>query len=186
MALLRVRLRGKTVCEVNLTEDRSYVAGRKEDCDIVLQPEKGISREHFKVSFNGSWNVEVVSRYGEVIHNGEQVQQFQLEHGAMFTVPPYEFDFLNTVAEAPAYQEAPAMSGGENLPAVMGSAPDSFDGSDEKTMIGVAPTAAFAMLRRRRPRHCSSRAIVSRLSSVRSTTRARRWQSSRCRIAAPR
>ncbi|AFY00172.1 FHA domain-containing protein [Bdellovibrio bacteriovorus] len=143
MALLRVRLRGKTVCEVNLTEDRSYVAGRKEDCDIVLQPEKGISREHFKVFFNGSWNVEVVSRYGEVIHNGEQVQQFQLEHGAMFTVPPYEFDFLNTVAEAPVYQEAPVMNSGENLPAVLGSAPESFDGSDEKTMIGVAPTAAF-------------------------------------------
>lgn len=144
MALLKVRLRGKTVCEVNLAEDRSYVAGRKEDCDIVLQPEKGISREHFKISFNGTWNVEVVSRYGEVIHNGEQVPQFQLEHGAMFTVPPYEFDFLMTVAEAPVYQHQEPESHGENLPAVMGSAaPESFDGSDEKTMIGVAPTAAY-------------------------------------------
>ena len=47
MARLKVRLRGKTVYDVALTEDRSYVAGRKEDCDIVLQPEKGISREHF-------------------------------------------------------------------------------------------------------------------------------------------
>ncbi|UXR64969.1 FHA domain-containing protein [Bdellovibrio bacteriovorus] len=144
MALLRVRLRGKTVCEVNLSEDRSYVAGRKEDCDIVLQPEKGISREHFKVSFvNGSWTVEVVSRYGEVIYNGDQVQQFSLEHGSQFSVPPYEFDFLNTVAEVPAYEEQPAASTGENLPALTGVHAESFEGSDEKTMIGVAPTAAF-------------------------------------------
>nr|BFD58306.1 hypothetical protein CKG001_04130 [Bdellovibrio sp. CKG001] len=144
MALLRVRLRGKTVCEVNLSEDRSYVAGRKEDCDIVLQPEKGISREHFKVFFaGGTWNVEVVSRYGEVIHNGEQVQQFSLDHGSQFSVPPYEFDFLNTVAEAPAYEEQPQAPTGENLPALAGAHLESFEGSDEKTMIGVAPTAAF-------------------------------------------
>ncbi|WP_347356026.1 FHA domain-containing protein [Bdellovibrio sp.] len=145
MALLRVRLRGKTVCEVNLSEDRSYVAGRKEDCDIVLQPEKGISREHFKV-FNsgGTWNVEVVSRYGEVVYNGEQVQQFALEHGSQFSVPPYEFDFLNTVAEAPVYEEQqPAVPTGENLPALTDAHAESFEGSDEKTMIGVAPTAAF-------------------------------------------
>lgn len=142
MALLRVRLRGKTVCEVKLTEDRSYIAGRKEDCDIVLQPEKGISREHFRLSFsNGFWNVEVVSRYGEVIFNGESVQSFALEHGCGFTVPPYEFDFLNTVAEVPAPEVA--MSGGENLPALTGVSSDAFDGNDEKTMIGVAPMVAF-------------------------------------------
>lgn len=143
MGLLRVRLRGKTVCEVNLVQDRSYVAGRKEDCDIVLQPEKGISREHFKVSFNGNaWTVEVVSRYGEVMLNGEPQQQFNLEHGTMFAVPPYEFDFLNTTAAAASSPEEVAYSG-ENLPALTGVHADSFEGSDEKTMIGVAPTAAY-------------------------------------------
>ncbi|MEK2644108.1 FHA domain-containing protein [Bdellovibrio sp. BCCA] len=145
MARLRVRLRGKPIYDITLSEDRSYIAGRKEDCDIVLQPEKGISREHFKVSFNnGAWNVEVVSRYGEVIYNGEQVQQFTLEHGSQFSIPPYEFDYLNTSDEVPASAEAHA--GSSNLPAVTGihaSDGEAFDGSEEKTVIGVAPTAAY-------------------------------------------
>lgn len=144
MSLLRVRLRGTTVFEVNLAEDRSYVAGRKEDCDIVLQPEKGISREHFKISYNGSgWGVEVVSRYGEVIFNGEPQQHFELEHGHLFAVPPYEFEFLQTLkAAGSAVNEAGAFSG-ENLPALSGVHTASFDGSEEKTMIGVAPTSAY-------------------------------------------
>lgn len=147
MARLRVRLRGKPVYDITLAEDRSYVAGRKEDCDIVLQPEKGISREHFKLSFaDGAWNVQVVSRYGEVIYNGEQVQQFSLEHGSQFSIPPYEFDYLNTTDEvaAPVMAEAEAGVGtSANLPAVMGSGGDGFEGSEEKTVIGVAPTAAY-------------------------------------------
>ncbi|WP_413613006.1 FHA domain-containing protein [Bdellovibrio sp. HCB-110] len=144
MARLRVRLRGKPVYDITLSEDRSYIAGRKEDCDIVLQPEKGISREHFKVSFaNGAWNVEVVSRYGEVMFNGEHVQQFTLEHGSQFHIPPYEFDYLNTSDEASPGMSAAGTSA--NLPAVTGvhTGGDDFDGSEEKTVIGVAPTAAY-------------------------------------------
>ncbi len=52
-------------------------------------PKKAFSREHFKISFiNGSWIVDVVSRYGEVIYNGEQVQQITLVHGSQFAIPP--------------------------------------------------------------------------------------------------
>ena len=40
MALLKVKLRGKTVCEAGLSEERPYIAGRKEECDIVLESEK--------------------------------------------------------------------------------------------------------------------------------------------------
>lgn len=143
MARLRVRLRGKPVYDLTLSEDRTYVAGRKEDSDIVLQPEKGISREHFKVYFaNGAWNVEVVSRYGEVVYNGEQVQQFTLDHGSQFAIPPYEFDFLNTSAEASMPQSSDESS---HLPAVAGSEPPAggFDGSEEKTVIGASPTTPY-------------------------------------------
>ncbi|MEN0057661.1 MAG: FHA domain-containing protein, partial [Bdellovibrio sp.] len=134
MARLRVRQRGKTVYDIALSEGQSYVAGRKEDCDIVLEPEKGISREHFKLSFaEGAWTVEVISRYGEVMANGEPAQHFTLEHGSQFSIPPYEFDYLESADESESY-----------LPAVTGvGAADSFDGSDEKTVIGVAPTAAY-------------------------------------------
>lgn len=138
MARLRVRLRGKPVYDITLAEDRSYVAGRKEDCDIVLQPEKGISREHFKISFvEGAWQIEVVSRYGEVIHNGEQIQQLTLSHGVVFSLPPYEFDYLNTTDEVPKVDSS-------NLPALTGvHESEDFNGSEEKTVIGVAPLAAY-------------------------------------------
>lgn len=153
MARLKVRLRGKTVYDIALAADRAYVAGRKDDCDIVLQPEKGISREHFKLSqVSGNWTVEVISRYGDVIQNGEKIQQFTLDHGSSFAVPPYEFDFLMTADVGPM-DDAPMMnasqSGNGDLaypPAVTSThqvTNDDFQGSDEKTVIGVAPTAAF-------------------------------------------
>lgn len=142
MAHLRVRLRGKIVYDIALSEDRSYVVGRKEDCDIVLQAEKGISREHFRMSYaNGTWNVEVVSRYGEVIFNGEKVEQFTLEQGSQFFVPPYEFDFLNIAEEIPRMEPVPSSS---NIPAVTGVvASGAFEGSEEKTVIGGAVMAAY-------------------------------------------
>ncbi|WP_413583356.1 FHA domain-containing protein [Bdellovibrio sp. HCB288] len=141
MAHLIVRLRGKTVYNMPLEDGRSYVAGRKEDCDIVLQPEKGISREHFKISSeNGQWTLQVISRYGEVMVNGEPVQQISLDHGFNFTIPPYEFDFLSSSANAqPAVVDvnpAPAPEA-SYLPAVQG------DMGAEKTIVGAAPTAAF-------------------------------------------
>jgi pSer/pThr/pTyr-binding forkhead associated (FHA) protein/tetratricopeptide (TPR) repeat protein len=136
MARLKVRLRGKPVYDVNLQEDRAYIAGRKEDSDIVLQPEKGISREHFKIAFqNGGWTIEVVSRYGEVFFNGDAVPQFALEHGSRFSVPPYEFEFLMTS------ENASASSG--HLPAVSDSGDSDGSGPEEKTVVGAAPSAAY-------------------------------------------
>lgn len=147
MAHLRVRLRGKLVYDVNLNPEQSYVAGRKEDCDIVLQPEKGISREHFKIFFdNNAWNVQVVSRYGEVTYNGQNVQQFSLEHGGQFSIPPYEFDYLDGVEEGPSMPvQEEGLDLSANLPALTnaGVRSEVFDGSDEKTVIGVAPMVAY-------------------------------------------
>ncbi|WP_373998818.1 FHA domain-containing protein [Bdellovibrio bacteriovorus] len=148
MARLKVRLRGKPVYDIQLTEDRTYVAGRKEDCDIVLQPEKGISREHFKLSFvSGAWTVDVISRYGDITYKGEQVQQFALEHGSQFSIPPYEFDFVLTAATTSDESVAPTPDYGggtsANLPAVQGEGSDGFGGSEEKTVIGVAPQVAY-------------------------------------------
>ena len=143
MAHLIVRLRGKTIYNMPLEESRSYVAGRKEDCDVVLQPEKGISREHFKISaVNGQWTLDVISRYGEVIQNGEPVQQISLDHGSSFTVPPYEFDFL--MSSATVQSQEPAYDP-NNLPVVASAgepAEQSFSGDDEKTVVGAAPTSA--------------------------------------------
>jgi pSer/pThr/pTyr-binding forkhead associated (FHA) protein len=144
MGRLRVRLRGKPVYDFNLKEERSYVVGRKEDCDIVLQPEKGISREHFKISFaSGTWVVEVVSRYGEVLFEGQKVQEFNLQSGSHFYVPPYEFEFSQSADSSPAE----VANDTSNLPVPSeGLSADNFNGSDEKTRVGLAPLAAFVKI----------------------------------------
>lgn len=145
MARLKVRLRGKVVSEIPLAEDRQYLAGRKDDCDIRLEPEKGISREHFRLSsVNGQWTVEVLSRFGEVALGGEKVSSATLEHGVVFTVPPYEFEFLMTSGDAGASASSPPATTDVELD----SAPGSTDSPDdmepvEKTVVGVAPSVPY-------------------------------------------
>jgi pSer/pThr/pTyr-binding forkhead associated (FHA) protein/tetratricopeptide (TPR) repeat protein len=121
MARLRVRLRGKITQDLQLAPDRTYLAGRRDDCDIVLLNEKGISREHFKIFFAGDkWNIEVMSRFGDMLADGEKIQQMTLEGSKLFYVGPYEFEYsevssdlvavgqagLPEEAMAPAYAEA--------------------------------------------------------------------------------
>lgn len=146
MARLKVRLRGKILSEIPLEEGRSYTAGRKDDCDILLEGEKGISREHFRIaSVNGVWTLDVLSRFGEILLGGEKISTTALDHGTTFTVPPYEFEFLMTSgdplvpsdrAEGPvvAYEE-----GFSSGPADEGSQ----DGALEKTYVGVAPSLPY-------------------------------------------
>lgn len=100
MSRLKVKLRGAILAEVHLENDRQYVAGRKEDCDIRLQPEKGISREHFRLSLaEGIWQVDLLARFGDIINQGTKVNTLKLQHGTQFSVPPYEFEFLEGVME---------------------------------------------------------------------------------------
>lgn len=153
MARLKVRLRGKVISELPLAEDRQYIGGRKDDADIRLQGEKGISREHFRLSAqNGVWSVESLSRFGEVLLGGEKVQSMQLEHGHMFGVPPYEFEFLLTSGDSTsATPSAPSEEGEAPPPMAMG-APVSTGAvavasqpefSEEKTFVGVAPSVPY-------------------------------------------
>jgi len=120
MARLRARLRGKVTQDLALDPNRSYLAGRKEDCDIVLVNEKSISREHFKVFYSeGQWQIEVLSKYCDVLIEGEAIQQSPLKNHQLFFLGPYEFEFSEEMpssegvsadaAEAPAPSiEAPA------------------------------------------------------------------------------
>lgn len=128
MAKLKVKLRGKLVQEFALDENQSYIAGRKEDCDIVLSAEKGISREHFQLSpQNGVWFVNVISKYGEVLIGGTPIHESQqLEHGMSFSVPPYEFEFSVALADV----------GSEIAVA-------NEDFNEEKTFVGAARSIPY-------------------------------------------
>ena len=100
MARLKVLLRGAQISDISLDPTKEYLAGRKESCDIVLQPEKGISREHFKVKFqDGFWTIQSLSRFGEIYSGGQRVEKMNVEHGGSFQVPPYEFQFRDLPQE---------------------------------------------------------------------------------------
>jgi pSer/pThr/pTyr-binding forkhead associated (FHA) protein len=97
MARLKVRLRGQPVSEIKLRQDKIYTAGRKDDSDILLQGDTGISREHFQILFqDGQWRLNVTSRFGDVLVGSEKVQTLNLEENSFFSVPPYEFEFSAT------------------------------------------------------------------------------------------
>lgn len=137
MARLRVRLRGKIIQDLQLAPDRTYLAGRKDDCDIVLLNEKGISREHFKIAYAGDkWNLEVLSRFGDVLADGEKIQQLMLEGSKLFYLGPYEFEY----SEASSELVAVARPG---LPEA--SAGPAYADVDvhEKTFIGVNSTVPY-------------------------------------------
>lgn len=129
MPRLRVLLRGAQISDLNLSPDREYVGGRKESCDIRLQPEKGISREHFKLKFDeGRWMLTSLSRFGEIFSLGQRVESISLEHGQVFQIPPYEFilsDVPDSVSDAVNASEIPAA------------------GEDERTVIGVAQQVPY-------------------------------------------
>jgi tetratricopeptide (TPR) repeat protein len=100
MARLKVLLRGAQISDLALDVNREYLAGRKESCDIKLQAEKGISREHFKLKFqDGSWTVQSLSRFGEIYSGGLRIEKMNFEHGTSFQVPPYEFQFRDLPQE---------------------------------------------------------------------------------------
>lgn len=122
-------LRGALINEMELRTDKEYIAGRKDGCDIRLQAEKGISREHFRLKYtDGRWIVEAISRFGDIFSLGQKAESFILEHGQSFQIPPYEFQFLD-VAEA-------QQSGGDatNVTAV---------DENEKTVIGAVPQVPY-------------------------------------------
>lgn len=121
MPRLKILLRGAQISDIGLNPDREYVGGRKENCDIRLQAEKGISREHFKVKFeDGQWTVASLSRFGEIYSQGQRVETFQLEHGLTFQIPPYDFQFSD-VPESHSVHSGPPPEIGEHESTIIGA-----------------------------------------------------------------
>ncbi len=129
MSRLKVNLRGTLISEVVLVKDREYIGGRKESCEIRLQPEKGISREHFKLKFEDSrWKVLSLTRFGEIFSLGQRLESIVLDHGQIFQIPPYEFIFSEITEEEIAVPDV--------------SSAISINETD-KTVIGVTQQTPF-------------------------------------------
>lgn len=137
MARLRVRLRGKITQEILLSEERTYMAGRREDCDIPLGGDKGLSREHFKIFFaENHWNIEVLSRFGDVVLEGEPIQQRALDGKQLFYLGPYEFEYSETTSDLVLSPQAQASEDGYS-PGLAEA------GENDKTLIGSSPTIPY-------------------------------------------
>lgn len=147
MARLKVFLDGQLSSQHELNPSRDFVAGRGESCDCVLRPERGISRQHFKIfQTEMGWEIESLSRFGELYINGEKIERTLLMPGQMFSVPPYEFVFEEGVSRpevsVPSIQ--PPELGRTNTHGAGGSGTNG--GSDERTLIGAMPSAAILRL----------------------------------------
>lgn len=145
MARLKVFLDGQLSSQHELNPSQDFVAGRGESCDCVLRPERGISRQHFKIfQTEMGWEIESLSRFGELYINGEKIERTLLSPGQMFSVPPYEFVF----EEGPAQNEVSVPS---IRPPELSSRTNTQGGgitnsSDERTQIGAMPSAAILRL----------------------------------------
>lgn len=94
MARFQVFKNGRIQQDWSVEPGTEYTVGRADNCDLVLEAERGISRQHLKVYHDGnSWVVEVLSRYGELYQGQQKVSKIQLKNGDRFDVPPYEFAF---------------------------------------------------------------------------------------------
>lgn len=93
MSKLIVKSNGLIIKELQLEAGRTYTVGRKQDADIVLNQEKGISREHFLIQeVHGQFHIEVLSKFGGVKINKEEIQKHTWQTHE--SVQLKNFDFL--------------------------------------------------------------------------------------------
>lgn len=143
MARLKVFLDGQLNSQHELSPGQDFVAGRGESCDCVLRPERGISRQHFRVwQTESGWEIESLSRFGELYVGGEKIERTILQPGQMFSVPPYEFHFDDgsNSAEVSVPSIAPPELSGRTHGGTHGT------GGDERTVVGPMPSAAILRL----------------------------------------
>lgn len=158
MAKLIVRFEGKIIQELDFNTSQEYIAGRDENCQILLKGRSGVSRQHFKIYYNGTqWQVDVLSKFGHINFQAQEVDSILLEDGNVFSLSPFEFQFLLPKATeekqpdpvvAQELDNPPATienndtlaiesSIKNNTPAITNN--DEFQGDDEKTAVGYNP-----------------------------------------------
>ena len=172
MFRLKIQYHGKEIHSLDLEKGRQYTFGRGSNCDVVLEPEAGISRNHFRLfDEGGHWRVQSTSKFGDVLYGGQTTTAIDLEPGAKFQVTGYDFWFeqaenmarsqaneSNVVYLQSANFQAASGDGvapnqrSSNVPALLepNSAPyrppEIFEGSDEATRI-VATTVGVPHIR---------------------------------------
>ncbi len=102
MARLKVRRHQQDFGELILDESKKHYIGRKDDCDVVLQSDPGISRQHMELSYEaGNWVLRILSQHLPIVFEGKTLIQLELKESPMhFEVHPYDFTFESETISA--------------------------------------------------------------------------------------
>lgn len=131
MARLKVYYLQQLKMDLDLEVKERWIFGREESCDIALTDEVGVSRRHLElVKENGRWRVIRLTNKPLLFWQGTPVDELWLESGMRFSIPSYEFEFLEDSQSRAGPQASPS-----------GSVELSESGaSGEKTQVGVLPS----------------------------------------------
>lgn len=114
MARLKVRRHQVNFAELQMEPGKSYIIGRRENADVVLQSDPGISRQHVSIEFaDNAWVVKSLSTHLPVSYEGKTHTSLSFVDGVVhFYVSPYEFELqmLNEEPSLEPEQPKPALS----------------------------------------------------------------------------
>lgn len=98
MSFLKVFRNSQMIAEINLTDLSLFKIGRDSGNDLSLSDDIGVSRFHLVLSYKeNKWEIECVARSKQLFKNNQQLDRFFLKSGDKFSIPGYEFEFLDQV-----------------------------------------------------------------------------------------
>jgi pSer/pThr/pTyr-binding forkhead associated (FHA) protein/tetratricopeptide (TPR) repeat protein len=99
MSTLKVKFHGNNLNDLLLESGHEYFGGRGENCQIKMDFDKTFSRHHIKIfQENQIWFVEFIAKYGALYVGDQQLVRLELKNNTFFSVPPYEFEFVEVSA----------------------------------------------------------------------------------------
>lgn len=142
MLHLIVKLNGEIQKQIPLENGKQYLIGRKPTCDVVIENQKGISREHIRITMTELGPLlEVLSKYGNVYADGAEVQSLNLAEGSQFNFLNHEFFILELDASGKAHPNQPSnqlTTQFANQPGLQSTSQPTVQPSDyEKTIVKV-------------------------------------------------
>ena len=91
MKIISIRQFGNLISEYEINEGQELLVGRDDSCQIILNNDKSISRQHLKITLmNGLLNIEVLSKYSEFLFRGKPHSQLQIENDQAIQLNSYE------------------------------------------------------------------------------------------------
>lgn len=121
MARLKVKRHNIDFADLALDQSTTHYIGRKDGCDIVLQADPGISRQHMVLQYkNNSWSVKVLSQHLPMNSEGKSFSQLELHPSDSFLIPPYEFIFEDEASASRDVESShPLVDLSENIDALI-------------------------------------------------------------------